>query len=43
MNRIILHIRNQYDINLTKNIINYAVEDAKQLVARVREQASKDV
>jgi len=39
MNRIILHIKNEYDINLTKGMVQNAVEDSKQLVIKVREQA----
>lgn len=39
MNRIILHVRNEYDINLTKGMVQNAVKDAKQLVAKIREQA----
>jgi len=39
INRIVLHIKNEYDINLSKGIIQSAVEDSKQLVLKVREQA----
>ena len=39
MNRIILHIKNEYDINITKGMVQSAVDDAKQLVSKVREQA----
>lgn len=39
MNRIILHIRNEYDINLSKGMIQTAIDDSKQLVNKVREQA----
>jgi len=39
MNRIILHVKNEYDIALTKGMVQYAIEDAKQLIAKVREQA----
>jgi len=38
MNRIVLHIRNEYDIALTKGMVQAAVEDSKQLVTKVREQ-----
>ena len=41
MGRIILHLKNQYDITLSKGMIQAAVEDAKQLVAKVREQVTK--
>ena len=39
MNRIILHIKNEYDIKISKGMVHNAIEDAKQLVAKVREQA----
>jgi len=39
MNRIILHIKNEYDINLTKSMVSNVLEDAKQLIIKVREQA----
>jgi len=39
MNRIILHIKNEYDINITKGMVQNAIEDAKQLVIKIREQA----
>ncbi len=39
MNRIILHIKNEYDISITKGMVQAAVEDAKQLVTKIREQA----
>jgi len=42
MNRIILHIKNEYDINITKGMVQAAVEDAKQLVLKVQEQAIKE-
>jgi len=38
MNRVLLHIKNEYDINLTKNMIQNAIEDAKQLVIKTKEQ-----
>jgi len=38
MNRIILHIKNQYDINLNKNIIQMLIEDSKQMVAKMRQE-----
>lgn len=43
MNRIILHIKNQYDINLTKQMVQYAIDDAKQLVSRVKEQVIREI
>jgi len=39
MNRIILHIKNEYDLSITKGMVENAVEDAKQLILKVREQA----
>ncbi len=39
VNRIILHIRNEYDINITKQVVQAAIEDAKQLVLKIRERA----
>lgn len=43
MNRIILHIKNEYDLNLTKGMIHNAIEDAKQLIAKIREQVTGGV
>jgi len=39
MSRIVLHIKNEYDISLNKKIINSCVDDAKQLVSKIKEQA----
>jgi len=39
MNRIILHIKNEYDLSISKGMVQNAVEDAKQLVMKVKEQA----
>lgn len=38
-NRIILHIKNEYDVNITKGMVQAAIEDAKQLVNKIREEA----
>jgi len=38
MNRIILHIKNQYDITINKSIVQFILEDSKQLISKVREQ-----
>ena len=38
MNRIILHVSNEYDMPLTKSAIHNAIDDAKQLIAKIREQ-----
>lgn len=43
MNRILLHIRNQYDIGLTKQMIQTAIDDARQLVSRIKEQTIKEI
>ena len=40
MNRIILHISNEYDISLTKGMVHNAIDDAKQLIAKIREQVA---
>ena len=39
MNRVLLHMKNEYDVNLTKAQIQACIEDAKQLVLKVREKA----
>jgi len=39
MNRVILHIKNEYDINITKGMVQSAINDAKQLISKIREQA----
>jgi hypothetical protein len=39
MNRIMLHIKNEYDVSLTKGQIESALEDCKQLVLKIREKA----
>jgi hypothetical protein len=39
MNRIILHIANEYDIRVGKGTIQAAINDAKQLVQKVRDKA----
>ena len=39
INRVILHIRNEYDISLSKQMVQAAIEDSKQLISKVREQA----
>jgi hypothetical protein len=38
VNRILLHIKNEYDISLSKKIVNECIDDAKQLVAKIREK-----
>jgi len=41
MNRIILHLKNEYDIGITKGMIEAVVEDSKQLVSKIREDSLK--
>jgi hypothetical protein len=38
INRILLHIKNEYDIPLTKQMIEEAIDDSKQLVVALREK-----
>jgi len=38
MNKIVLHIKNEYDINLAKSMVENAVNDSKQLITKIREQ-----
>jgi len=37
MNRIILHIKNEMDISIPKQVIQSTIEDSKQLIAKVKE------
>jgi hypothetical protein len=39
INRITLHIKNTYDINLTKQMIQETINDARQLVQKIKEKA----
>jgi hypothetical protein len=39
MNRILLHIKNEYDMSLTKAQLQSSVDDAKQLITKIKEQA----
>lgn len=41
MNRIALHIKNNYDIPITKNNIQNIIVDAKQMVTKIREEQIK--
>jgi len=41
MSRIILHIKNEYDITLTKSMIQNILDDSKQLVQKIRENLIK--
>ena len=43
INRILLHIKNEYDINISKKMVQDCIDDAKQLVARVRDDIQKPV
>lgn len=38
MNRILLHIKNEFDMTLTKPQLQMCIDDAKQLIAKVKEQ-----
>lgn len=38
MNRILLHIKNEMDLNLTKSQLSYCIEDSKQLIQKVKEK-----
>jgi len=37
MNRIILHIKNEMDITIPKQVVQNTIEDAKQLIAKVKQ------
>jgi len=39
MNRIILHLKSEYDVALTKGQVQAVLEDCKQLVIKIREKA----
>jgi len=39
MNRVLLHIKNEYDVPVTKGMIEGAIEDSKQLIIKVREES----
>lgn len=39
MNRVLLHIKNKYDINLSRQNLQTTIEDARQLVQKLREKA----
>ena len=41
MNRVILHLKNEYDLNIAKSVIQNAIKDAQQLVRKVQEDAIK--
>lgn len=43
MNRILLHIKNQYDVPITKEMINTVVDDSKQLVSALRQKFGNDL
>jgi len=38
INRIILHLKNQHDLSLSKSNVEHVIEDAKQLVSKVKEE-----
>lgn len=39
INRVILHIRNEFDVTITKSMVQSIIEDCKQLVIKLREKA----
>ena len=39
MNRILLHIKNEYDLKISKSQIRSVVNDSKQLITKIREDA----
>jgi GTPase SAR1 family protein len=39
INRILLHIKNEYETSLNKYVLNACLDDAKQLVQKIKEQA----
>lgn len=41
MNRILLHIKNQYDIPISKSMLQQAVSDATQLITKVKDGVLK--
>jgi hypothetical protein len=41
MNRIILHIKNEYDIPISKTNVSDILTDAKHLISKVREESMK--
>lgn len=43
INRILLHIKNEYDIPLTKQMIEEAIDDSKQLVVALREKFNMSI
>ena len=42
MNRIILHIKNEYDINVSKQMIESAIDHSKQLIIKIKESAKEN-
>lgn len=40
MNRIILHLKNEYDIALTKTMIEDTIKDSEQMIKRIKENVS---
>jgi len=40
MNRIILHIKNEYDLSVSKGMVENAIEDAKMLVQKIRNEGA---
>jgi len=43
INRVILHIKNEYDMYLSKTQVNSCVDDAKQLIKKIKEYVEKAI
>ena len=42
VSKVILHIKNEYDISISKSMVQNAIDDSKQLVNKIREQLSNE-
>jgi hypothetical protein len=40
MNRIILHIKNEYDMSVSKGMVEGAIEDSKMLITKIRNEGA---
>jgi hypothetical protein len=40
MNRIILHIKNEYDLSVSKGMVENAIDDAKMLIQKIRNEGA---
>lgn len=43
INRVILQIKNEYNINISKQMVEEAIEDSKNLVIRLKESAVQEI